>query len=167
MTELETMAYLKCSATAIYNMLKNGRLKKDGKEIDNDSIYELTGNAKEVYKISEYAEIHGISRYMVQAMINKGELATFKIGAGTGNGGIRIAIPEQKPKAEKKIDPIEKPTKGEKIVVRKIKADDVEVHIVVKGNQEASKTKLIKDFIKAWFDNCSLEESLEKLMELL
>ena len=74
---------------------------------------------------------------------------------------------EQKPKAKKKIDPIEKQTKGEKIVVRKIKADDVEVHIVVKGDQEASKTKLIKDFIKAWFDNCSLEENLEKLIELL
>lgn len=173
MTKSEVMNYLNCSESAIYNMLKTGILQRDGKEINEESVYELTGNAVKVYKVSDYAEEFNITEQAVHAKISKGELNTFKVGAGTGKNGLRIAIQGTKPKAVKKMDiNVNKSDKdivneSEKVIVKKIKVDDIEVHISVKGNQDSSKTKLIKNFVKAWVDKSDLDDKLAKLLELI
>lgn len=171
MTKLEVMNYLNCSESAIYNMLKAGIIERDGKDIDKESVYELTGNAKEIYKVSDYAEAFKMTEQAVHNKISKGELNTFKIGAGTGKSGLRIAIDGTKPKAVKKMN-VKKidndiVKKGDKVIVKKIKVDDVEVHISVKGDQESSKTTLIKNFVKAWADGSELDDKLTKLLELI
>ena len=171
MTKSDVMNYLNCSESAIYNMLKAGILKRDGKDIDEESVYELTGNAKEIYKVSDYAEAFKMTEQEVYNKISKGKLNTFKIGAGVSKGGIRIAVEGTKPKKEKKMN-VQKSDedivkKGDKVIVKKIKVDDIEVHISVKGEQDSSKTKLIKNFVKAWADASDLDDKLTKLLELI
>lgn len=168
MTKSEVMNYLNCSESAIYNMLKAGILKRDGKDIDEESVYELTGNAKEIYKVSDYAEAFKMTEQEVHNKISKGKLNTFKIGAGVSKGGIRIAIEGTKPKKENvKNSGEDIVKKSDKVIVKKIKVDDIEVHISVKGEQDSSKTKLIKNFVKAWVDASDLDDKLTKLLELI
>ena len=183
MTRQEAIKHLKCSESALYKMFNNGLLVKEGKEITEDSIKKLTGDAKEVFTVQEAAGILGVSNETIIARAKKGELKSFKIGSGKDNSGLRIADIEVepmvvcKPKATSKVKVKKKPKKvakqekktdkSTKILIKKIQSGESEIYISIKGDQEASDTKLVKDFVRAWIDGSDLEDKLAKLRELL
>ena len=171
MKRSETLSYLACSESALRTMIKRGVLKQslNGREILDQSIYELTKNAKEIYTVSGAAELLDVDNKTILNMVESGQLDSFKIGSGKGNSGLRIidinsGNKNDKPKASNKKT---KETTPSRVVVKKISVDGVDVLVSIQGNQDQVLTKLYKNFLKAWVEGSDLEDKLLKLKELI
>lgn len=174
MKKIEAQNYLACSESALRTMIKNGILKQDGKDIQDQSIYELTKNAKEIYTVSGAAELLDVSNQTILQMVDQGKLDYFKVGSGKGNSGLRIIDINKKRETDSKKPLSKKAEKAEKkdnnsarVIVQKIHIDGVDILVSIQGDQEQALTKLYRSFLKAWVEGSELENKLLKLKELL
>lgn len=174
MKKIEAQSYLACSESALRIMIKNGTLKQDGKDIQDQSVYELTKNAKEIYTVSGAAELLDVSNQTILQMVKQGKLDYFKVGSGKGNSGLRIidinknrATDSKKPLSKKTEGTEKKDNNSARVIVQKIHIDEVDILVSIQGDQEQALTKLYRSFLKAWVEGNELENKLLKLKELL